>query len=239
MAELSLDINENLELNNKVEENQKNFLENSIGQAINVGIDIALRAVLPNLIEDEIINVKDTILENGFKEGVKEVINSGINFGKSAIGIVTGNFENTNQIQLAVKKGGIIDKVSDLLDYSINFAKKKNLINNQIATLIKNGKNNIISSISDKIEETLTNQIKAVEKLEKYCENWKDAYGNKDISKMEKAYKNIQNYLSKTIPFEKIINNARKIENIHSLIKNNGNNFNLTADELKLAEKLQ
>lgn len=239
MAELALDINENLELNNKLENEQKNFFQKELGKAINTGIDIALKAILPNLIEDEIIDIKDTILENGFKEGIKEVINSGINLGKSAIGIITGNFENTNQIQLAVKKGGIIDKTSDLLDYSINFAQKKNLINSQIASLIKNGKNSIISSISNKIEESLTNQIKAVEKLEKYCENWNKAYGNKDISKMEKAYKNIQNYLSKTIPFETIINNARKIENIHNLIKNNGNNFNLTDKELKLAEKLQ
>ena len=127
----------------------------------------------------------------------------------------------------------------NLLDYAINLANKKDLVNDSITNLIKKGKNSIISSISDKIEETLTNQIKAVEKLEKYCQNWNEAYGNQDISKMDKAYKNIENYLSKTIPFESIINNARRIENLHNLIKNNGNNFNLTENEIKLAEQLK
>lgn len=246
MSELALTVDEYLDINQNINQNlsekileaQKNFLESDIGKAINSAIDIGLKAVLPDLIEDQVIDVKDAILENGFKEGIKEVISSAIDFGKSAIGIVTGNFENTEQIQLAVKKGGILDKTSELLDYAIDFANKKNLIDSNITSLIKNGKNSIISSISDNIEETLVNQIKAIEKLENYCENWNNAYGNQDISEMEKAYKNIENYLAKTVPLESIINEARKIENIHNLIKNNGNNFNLSENELKLAEKI-
>ena len=96
-----------------------------------------------------------------------------------------------------------------------------NVIDNNISYIIKKSKNTIISSISNKIEETLTNQIKAVEKIEKNCNNWKEAYGNKDFLEMEKAYKNIQNSISKIIPLENIINDARTIENLHELIKNN------------------
>ena len=55
---------------------------------------------------------------------------------------------------------------------------------------------------------------------------------------MEKAYKNIEKYLNTVMPLENIINKARNIENTHSLIKNNGNNFNLSEDEIKLSEKL-
>ena len=104
--------------------------------------------------------------------------------------------------------------------------------------LFKKGKNSIISSISDKIEESLTNQLKAVEKIEKYCENWNVSYGNQDFSEMEKAYKNIKINLEKIVPLENIINSARKIENIHNLIKNNGNNFNITEEEILLAQRL-
>ena len=55
---------------------------------------------------------------------------------------------------------------------------------------------------------------------------------------MEKAYKNIKNNLNKIIPLESIINNARKIENIHNLIKNSGENFEISPEYLQLAEKL-
>lgn len=239
MSELVLEnIKTTNHLSEKIKNIQENFLESDIGKAINSAIDIGLKSVLPDLIEDQIIDIKNTILENGFSDGIKEVINSSINTGKSAIGIVTGNFENISQVQLAVKKGGILDSISKLLDYTIKFVTNKNIIDKNTSSLIKTGKNTIISSISDKIEQTLTNQLKAVEKLEKYCENWNIAYGIEDIAGMEKAYKNIKSNLNKVIPLENIINKARTIENINNLLKNNGYNFNLSQEELELSKKL-
>ena len=225
-------------LKEKISDFQEKFLESDIGKAVNSAIDIGLKAVLPDLIEDQIIDIKNAILENGFKEGIKEVINSGINTGKSAIGIFTGEFENISQIQLAVKNGGIIDKFSELLDYVIELAEKKEIINNNISNLIKNGKNTIMESISNKIEDTLTNQLKSIEKIEKYCENWNLAYSIQDISGMEKAYNNIKNNLEKVIPLENTLNKARVIENLQNLIKSKNYDFNLTESELRLAEKL-
>lgn len=236
------EIENNIEIANnlgdKFKNLQENFIKTDIGKAINSAIDIGLKAILPDLIEDQVIDVKNAILENGFKDGIKEIIDSAINTGKSAIGIITGNFENVSQIQMAVKNGGILDKVSELLDYTINLAKDKNLIDKNTSLLIKNGKNSIIKSVEEKIEETLTNQIKAIEKVEKYCNNWNIGYASQNINEMEKAYKNIKNNLEKIVPIENIINKARTIENLHNLIKNNGNNFNLSDEEKILAEKL-
>ena len=223
---------------NEVYTKQKNFLESDLGKVINTAVDIGLKAVLPNLIENEIIDVKNIILEQGFSDGIKEVINSGIDMGKSMSGIITGNFENISQVQMAIKKGGVLDKISSLLEYTISIANKKNLIDNKTANLIKDGKNTIINSISDKIEESLTNQLKSIEKLESYCEKWTSSYNNKDIEAMNKSFKNIEKYLNKTLPIEKILNTARKIENLHNLIKNNGNNFDISKEQELLAEKL-
>lgn len=230
------EINQNI--GNKIYEAQQSFLQTSLGKTINSAIDIGLKTIFPDLIEDEIIDIKNCILENGFKSGVEEIIKSGIDFGKSVSGIITGNFESVEQIQIAIKDGGILDRTSELLDNIINIIKQKDLINNTTASLIKQGKNSIISSIRNKIEETLINQIKAVEKIEKYTKNWNIAYGIQDFDKMEDAYKNIKNNLEKTVPLERIINSARTIENIHNLIKNNEKNFNLTEQEIKLAQKL-
>lgn len=228
----------NMSLGSKIYEAQQSFLQTSLGKAVNSAVDIGLKAIIPDIIEDEVIDIKDCILENGFKSGVEEIIKSGIDFGKSVSGIVTGNFETVEQIQMAVKNGGILDKTSELLDNIINIVKNRELINNTMASLIKQGKNSIISSISNKIEETLTNQIKAVEKIEKYTNNWNTAYGIQDFDKMENAYRNIKNNLEKTVPLEKIISNARVIENIHNLIKNNGKNFDLSEEKIALAKRL-
>lgn len=240
MENLDLVVNNEIENKNNINiyEKQRNFLESDLGKTINSALDISLKAALPNLIEDQVIEIKNTILEQGFKEGLKEVINSGIEIGKSITGVVTGNFENISQVQLAIKNGGILDSISTLLDMSINLAKNKNLINNSLAKILKQSKNTIINSVNDKIEETLSNQLKSLEKLEKYCDNWKEYYEKRDFSGMEKSYRSIENYLNKVMPLENTINEARKIQNIHSLIKNNGKNFDISNNELELAQKL-
>ena len=56
---------------------------------------------------------------------------------------------------------------------------------------------------------------------------------------MEKEFNKIEKEIKNLAPIEKIINNVKNIENLHILIKNNGQNFNLSQDQLELAEKLK
>ena len=92
---------------------------------INTAIDIGLRAILPDLIENQVIDIKNALLQNGLKSGIDTAVNSAINLGKSAVGIVTGNFENMDQVRMAVGNGGIVDTVSNVLDKAINNTYKK------------------------------------------------------------------------------------------------------------------
>ena len=234
-------LNNNIEINNKVEleSQQKNFLETTLGKTINTGIDIGIRAVLPDYIEEQIIDLKDNLIKYGLKDGIKKSIDDAINLGKSAIGIVSGNFENISQMQEAIKSGGIIDNVSSLLDSVINNVYSQGLINSTVAKTIKQGKNSILNNVEKNIENTFNNQIKALNYTEKYIENWKNYFENKDFNGMEKEYKKIKTEMNYLAPIEKMINEARTIENLHMLIKNNGQDFNLTKEQMELAEKLQ
>lgn len=236
--DMDLTITEEMNLQDNLKSVQENFLKSNLGEVINNAVDIGLKSVLPDLIEDEVIDIKNTMLENGFKEGLNEAIKTVIDFGKTAMRIMTGNFENINQINIAVKKGGMIDTISNLLDNTIEKVEDKNLINKTTAKLIKKGKNNILDNISDKIEDNLETQVKNVEKIKSYSEKWQQAFEDKDFDNMSKNFKNIEKYLKNTMPLENTIKEARKIENLHNLIKNNGRNFEITEEEKKLAEKL-
>lgn len=231
----AIEINNNL--NNEVE--QKNFLETTLGKTINTGIDIGIRALLPDYIEEQVIDLKDNLIKYGLKDGIKKSIDDALNLGKSAIGIVTGNFENISQVQEAIKSGGIIDNVSNLLDDVINKVYGKGLINSTVAKTIKQGKNSILNNVEKNIENTFNNQINSLEYTEKYINNWKEYFNNKDFEGMEKEYKKIEKEINNLIPIEKTISDVRKIENLHNLIKNNGQDFNLTQEQLELAEKLK
>ena len=224
--------------NNSLEIKQNNFLQSALGKAINNGINIGLRYLLPNWAEDKVIELKDNLLNYGLKDGISKTIQSVIDTGKSAIGIVTGNFENVNQINEAVKNGGILDSVSEIFDFVLNKIYSSGKLNDTTFNLIKNGKNSILNNVEKNIESTLTTQITSSQRMEKYINSWKEYFQNKDFPGMDKEYKNIKTELKQLVPIENTINSARSIELLHNLIKNNGQDFKLTQEEIELANKL-
>ena len=141
-------------------------------------------------------------------------------------------------MQNAIKSGGLIDGISSLLDLTIDNVRKAGLVNNNVAKNIKQGKNIILNNLESNISNTFSNQYKAIENTNKYISNWRNYYENKDFSGMEKEYNKIEKQLKNIAPIESTIKNARTIEVLHNLIKNNGQDFNLTKDQLELAEKL-
>ena len=229
-----------MEINNNInlEKSNNNFLNNIFGKTINAAIDVGLRAILPDLIENQIIDIKNSLLENGLKSGINTAINSAIDFGKSAAGIVTGNFENINQVKIAIGNGGIVDNISTVLDKVINTVYQKGYINKNTQNLIKNGKNVLLNNVSNNIKNQLEEQTNAVEKLENYLKNWKDSYNRKDFYDMEKIYDKIEEQSQKIIPLENIINETKEVKAIHNLIKNNGHNFNISKEDERLANNL-
>ena len=232
--------NNDLELENNIENvnNQKSFLETTLGKTINTAIDIGIRALLPDFIDEQVINIKDNLFNHGLKEGISKTVDDAIDLGKSPIGIITGNFENINQMQEAVKTGGVIDGISNVLDLVVNKVEKQGIINNNVANTIKQGKNIILNNIESNIEKTFTDQIKSLEDTNSYINNWKEYYNNQNFDGMQKEYEKLEKELENLIPLERTINEARTIENLHNLIKNNGHNFNLTNEAVELAKKL-
>ena len=217
---------------------QKNFLTSNFGNIINSAIDLGLRVALPDLIENQVIDAKNIILEEGWEEGLNSIIESSLDLGKSTIGIVTGNFENVSQIEKAVEKGGLIDNISSLIDVGVKTAQAKGIIDKSIVKEIKTWKDNILKTISSDIEENLSNQLKSVDKLNDYCEKWNNYYNEQDFGNMEKMYKKIEKEREKIVPLENLFKEMNKIDNLHNLIKNNGNNFEISANTMALAEIL-
>ena len=177
-------------------------------------------------------------MENGLKEGINTAIDSALNLGKSFLGIITGKFENVNQIQKAVENGGIIDLLSGIFDNALNKINEKGKINENIINVIKEGKNIILDNISANIEDKLEQENNKLNKFENNINDWKEAFNNQDFNKMEEKMKTIKEGLNQIIPIENIIKEARLIENIHNKIEANNKNFNISELEMEAAKAL-
>lgn len=239
-----MDILENInELGNKLINNeelkniQEGFLQSKIGQIVNSAIDFGLKEILPDFVEDEVIEVKDALFTGGLKEGIDTAIENAINLGKNIVGIFNENFKNIDQVEKSLEKGEIIEGISDSIDFIVNKLEKSNIISTNISELIKNGKNLILGNVDSNIKNEFNSELKSLKKIEKYIKNWEKYYSEKNIEGLNTEFNKIKKQLKNIIPLENIINNVRKIENINQLIKNS-DEFNFDEVYLNIAEKI-
>ena len=236
--ELTNTLSNDITINNQLNKTQNSFLESSLWKVINTGLNLGIRALLPNFVEEQVIEIKDALINGGFKKGAKQAINSAIDIGKSATGLVTGNFESISQAQNVIKSGGMLDGISDVLDKAIDGSVKNKWIDSSVGNIIKKGKNVILNTIQSNIEGNFNDQISSLQKLSSYSDNWKKYYKEHNFNGMEKEYKNIKQKMKEILPIENTIKEMREIENLHLLIKNNGKNFDLSPEERAIAKEL-
>lgn len=124
------------------------------------------------------------------------------------------------------------------MNYAINKGVKQKLIPNEVGRILKNGKNVIVSTIESKLESEYNQQINSIELLSKYESQWKEYFGRQDFDGMEREYQKIRNIEKIILPTKNTIYQIEPIKNLHNLIKNNGQNFNLSNEEIELSKRL-
>lgn len=235
---MELENNIENDINNVLEKEQNKFFDTTFGKIVNKALDFGLKSILPDMIENQIIEIKNSLIENGIKDGIHTATQCVMDIGKSISGIFTGKFENISQIQNAIGNGGIIDTFSDLIDIVANKIYQKGIINKQMKSLITNGKNAILNNITNNIKNELNFQEKNIHNIGKYVDNFNQYFNNKDFEGMTREWKKIQANLKSIIPLEEILKNVRRTENIYNLVKNNGINFELSEEEMELIQKI-
>ena len=208
-------------INLNLENLQNNFLKTNLGQITNIAIDLGLKALLPDFVENEVIEVKDALLQGGIEEAIDTTLENAIEIGKKAIGISNSDFKNIEQVKSSIKKGNYIDGISSSLNIIIDGLNKSNILSDDVLKAIKDGKDVIVNNVDTNVENEFENEMKALKKIEKYIENWKKEYLNKNLEGMNKEFKKIDKQMNKLIPLENIIRNVENIKTINYMIDNN------------------
>jgi len=207
--------------NNEISKNQNDFIGNMFKNAINFGVDLGLKSLLPDLIEDQVIDIKNSILEGGFKEGVNTLVKKVNEFKNSITGIFTGNFNNIEEIHTATKQGGIIKTVSKGLSKGIDAGVKSGAIPKSIGGILKAGKTTMLNEFSNSLESQMRKEIQKFDILNDLNKKWYDALDQRDFDKMTKYTEKISVLSKDLVKFSNIIEETKKIEELHNFIKEN------------------
>ena len=152
--------------------------------------------------------------------------NSIINIKNNLLGdniqnIIKGNIDNISQTVKALTE--IVENV--LNEININNKNEKN-------------KNIIYENVEANIDNEIKKQIDSINKIENYKEQWYKNFNEQNFNDMNKVFNNIKKEIKNIIPLENTIKEIRKIENLNELIKKRGGDFNITKEEMELANKL-
>ena len=160
-----------------------------IGNLVDNALEIGLRTILPDFIEDDVIDIKNKFIEAGFTEGIKEANEKVKDIFKSIQGIFTGKFESIDQVKRLIETDGILDAASDLIDKILKTMLSKKKINKSTYNLIKTGKKEILNSLESELENYYKIDTYSLEKIQEYCQEWKENYTKKNYQEMQKTIK--------------------------------------------------
>ena len=182
--------------------------------------------------------IKDTLLKEGLSEGIKKVVSSAIDLGKSAMRDIYRKF--WKYIANANSSTKRRNNRWNVRYYRLCTRKdtKSGILPTAIARTIRTGKNTLLNNVANNIENEFNGQIRSVERLQRYSNNWKECFNNKDFQGMTTQIYKIRAELKELVPMENTLKEARTIENLHNLIKNNGKDFNLSSEQQELAKML-
>ena len=213
----------NIELNL---EKDIDVMKNELGKIVSNTLDkistYTIKAMpIPDSFKDILYDVKDSFKTKDFKEIIKTVVNSSVREGLEIVGVSKESIKNIKDITKIAIKGGLMQGIKAGIDIVAKKYLSNNIVGDFVYDFFNSMKNSPLNkSFSEKINKSIDNVLKNKEKFLDVCNEFKEAYENFDIDKINDIAKNINNKLKVVNYDRECISENKKIQNITMLVNN-------------------
>lgn len=208
----------------------------NIPKLANTTLDIGLKAVLPDFFENDVIEIKNAFINEGFSAGLETAKEKAEDTWNSIKGLFSGEFSNVSEIKKLVQKNGILDTASNLIDSISKKLMDLNIINKSTYNLIKTGKKEIMCVLKDELNTYYQIDEYDFEKLQSQIQSWKQSYMDGDLEGMQKNAKQIEQNLEKNRSLQTVLNQAQTIQKAQKFLNLKGSIDKLTPAEKKVLD---
>jgi len=229
----------NIELNL---DKDMDIMKNELGKVVSNTLDkvcsYTIKAMpIPDSFKDILYDIKDSLKTKDFKEIIKMAVNSSVREGLEILGINKENIQNIKDVTEVAIKGGLMEGVKAGIDILAKKYLDGNIVGDFVYEFFNTIKNSPLNkSFNQKINLALDNVLKNKDKFFDMCNQFKEAYENFDIDKINDLAKSIKGKYKVTNYDRECISENKVIQNITMLV--NSKKEKLTDAQLQLCNIL-
>lgn len=227
------DINKELILENDLN-NIKEQFNKVVGKTFNKMINYTIKSMpIPDAFKDVLLDVKDAFKTKDFKTILKTAVHSSVREGLEMLGLDKESIKNFKILCNATIKGGLPEGIKAGVDMVAKKYLKNNIVGDYVYDFFKQVGN---IPFSRKFADILSQEACKLDKVKAEfldkCTNFKEAYSELNIEKMNDISNEIKEKLKTVKNDDECIRQANTIHNINELVS--ARQKRLTNEQLKL-----
>lgn len=201
----------------------KEELKNIIIKTIDKGGNYIIKAMPVNKhIKDILLDVKECITDNDFKDIISTAIESSIKQGKEILGLTDRDIKHINKMINTAFAGGLTKNINIGVATIENIKKYGNLFYNYIEDFFESLKSYIASTgFEERVNIAVSKCLNKVDEFKQICSNWYSAYDNFDLNNISSLADKLDKLKDKVEFNDNCISENTIIQNVTELVRQN------------------
>lgn len=192
---------------------------------------------VPDGFKDVLYDIKEAFKTKDFKEIIHTVVSSSVREGLEILGLDNSQIKNIIDLKNIAQKGGLMYGIKAGIEIVAKRYLKNNLVGDYVHDFFDKLKDTPLSgAFVNKVDGSLKKIVEAKQEFLHKCNEFKEAYENFDIDKINALAKDVEKSFKNVKQDVECIRENKTIQNIFTLVRNKKEK--LTDAQLKLCNMM-